>query len=90
MTKRSVNYIEKLQENVTINHLKKMQSDLLIKKHELEKIEFDLANILEFSTPLLQFLISVKKFSEKHQIRFEVCNIPFSGEDMLKLYNLEL
>jgi len=90
MTIKESIYSRKLQEVPNIEYLKKIQKEILIGSDDIKGYEFNLKSVIEFDTPLLQFLLSVKRYAGENKKSFEVKNIPFSGEDLLKLYNLHL
>ena len=81
---------KKLQEVAEVQYLTKTQKEILKNLQHIERFEFDLKSVLEVKTPLVQFLISVKKYAQTENIDFEIKNIPFSGKEILELYGLTI
>ena len=81
---------KKFQEVAEVQYLTKIQKEILKNLQHIERFEFDLKSVLEVKTPLIQFLISVKKYARTESIDFEIKNIPFSGKEILELYGLTI
>ena len=90
MTKKKENFKKKFQEVASTDYLEKIKKAILKDEAEIKKIDFDLKNILEVNTPLIQFLISVKKFATSRNIDLNIKNMPFSGDKILNLYKIEI
>lgn len=81
---------KKIQEVPNIDYLKKLQKEILKQEEKIKGIKFDLKNVIEFNTPLLQFLVSLKKYTAVKGKSFELLKIPYSGEDLVKLYKIDV
>ena len=90
MDGKKKNFKKKFPEVAEVQYLTKLQKEILKDLQNIEKFEFNLESVLEVKTPLIQFLISVKKYAQTKSIDFEIKNIPFSGKEVLELYGLTI
>jgi len=81
---------EKFPEIPNINYLKKLRSNILKKGKKVTQYEFSLGGIIEFNTPVLQFLLSVKKYALANNIQYIIKDISEEGKKLLSLFDCKL
>ena len=81
---------KKFQEVPNFDYLKKIKKEILKDEKKIKGVEFSLKSVIEVDTPLLHFLLSLKQYMTKQKKSFSLSNMPFSGDELMKLYDIKL
>lgn len=78
------------QEVPNIEYLKQVQKDILEHNAKIKEFNFNFKNVIEFDTPLLQFILAVKKHAKANNQAISISRVPYSGENLLELYDVTI